>query len=94
MLASTGFTAAEALRAATLDPAEFWNTADSLGTVTTGKLGDFVLLDANPLEDIRNTRRIAGAMSRGSYFDRAALDGPVTAAERAAGAESSQAGPQ
>jgi imidazolonepropionase-like amidohydrolase len=48
--------------------------ADSLGTVRAGRVADLVLLDANPLEDIRNTRRIAAVVLDGRYLDRAALD--------------------
>ena len=47
---------------------------NSLGTVETGKLADVVLLDANPLEDIRNTQKISGVFLQGRYFNRKALD--------------------
>jgi imidazolonepropionase-like amidohydrolase len=49
----------DALRAATYEPARYLNALDSLGTVEPGKLADLVLLDADPLADIHNTRRIA-----------------------------------
>jgi len=48
---------------------------NSLGTVETGKLAALVLLDANPLEDIRNTQKISGVFMQGHSFDRQALDG-------------------
>lgn len=76
-----GFTPAEALRAATLNPARFLGMADSLGTVEPGRLADLVLLDANPLADIRNTRRIGGVSVNGRYLDRAALDRLLDEAE-------------
>lgn len=69
-----GMTPLEALQAATLRPARFLGLADSLGTVEAGKLADLVLLDADPLVDIRNTRRIQAVFLNGRYLDRAALD--------------------
>jgi imidazolonepropionase-like amidohydrolase len=45
-----------------------------LGTVEQGKLADLVLLDANPLDDIANTRRIRAVVLAGRYFDRRDLD--------------------
>jgi hypothetical protein len=74
LLVKAGLTPAEALRAATLDTVEFLGLQKSLGTVETGKLADLVLLDGNPLEDIRNTQKISGVLMQGNYFDRQALD--------------------
>lgn len=68
-----GMTALDALRAATLWPAESMKQ-DALGSVDTGKLADLVLLSANPLEDIQNARRIEGVFVAGRYFHRRALD--------------------
>jgi len=79
-----GYSPAEALRAATLGPAEFFRATDSLGTVATGKLADLVLLDADPLADIRNTTRIATVMANGRVYDRAALDALLADAEKRA----------
>jgi len=73
-LVRAGLTPAAALRAATLDPARFLGAADSMGTVAAGKVADLVLLDADPLADIRNTQRIAAVVLRGRRLDRAALD--------------------
>jgi imidazolonepropionase-like amidohydrolase len=42
---------------------------DSAGTIAPGKLADLVLLDANPLLDIRNTRRIAAVVANGELYD-------------------------
>ncbi|MGI9037469.1 MAG: multicopper oxidase domain-containing protein [Gemmatimonadota bacterium] len=84
MLVSAGFTETEALRAATLGPAEFLDAADSLGTVEAGKLADLVLLAANPLDDIANTQRIEAVVARGRLFDRAALDALLEEAASAA----------
>lgn len=81
---AAGLTEAEALRAATLGPAQYLGATDSLGTVEAGKAADLVLLDANPLEDIANTQRIRAVVTRGRLFDRAALDALLAEVERAA----------
>jgi Amidohydrolase family len=72
LLVRSGLTPLEALRSATYNPAEFLGALDSLGTVTPGKIADLVLLDADPLTDIGNTRRIAVVIANGRVFDRAA----------------------
>jgi hypothetical protein len=86
LLVRSGLTPAEALRTATYNPAEFLGALDSLGTVSKGKIADLVLLDANPLTDIRNTRRIAVVIANGRVFDHAAradlLDHVASAAKR------------
>jgi len=73
LLVDSGFTPTEALRAATLGPAEFLGIAEG-GTVATGKQADLVLLDADPLRDVRNTRRIDTVVLYGRLLRRAALD--------------------
>jgi imidazolonepropionase-like amidohydrolase len=83
-LVRAGLTPAEALRAATLEPARYMEATDTLGSVEPGKVADLVLLDGNPLEDIANTQRIAAVVANGRLFDRAALDRLLAAAERAA----------
>lgn len=80
-----GMTPMEALRSATALPARFLRLADSLGTVEEGKIADLVLLDADPMADIRNTRRIAAVFVNGRYLDRRALDALLAQAERAVG---------
>jgi imidazolonepropionase-like amidohydrolase len=72
LLVRSGLTPLEALRTATYNPAEFLGALDSLGTVAQGKIADLLLLDANPLADIRNTRRIAVVIANGRVFDRPA----------------------
>ena len=72
LLVRAGLTPLEALRTATYNPAEFLGALDSLGTVAKGKLADVVLLEANPLTDIRNTRRISVVIANGRVFDGAA----------------------
>jgi imidazolonepropionase-like amidohydrolase len=87
---SAGFTPSEALEAATRDAARFLGRQRDLGTVEAGKLADLVLLDANPLEDIGNTRKIAAVLRGGEYLDRAALDKLLAQAKSAAAAVSAK----
>jgi imidazolonepropionase-like amidohydrolase len=81
---AAGFTALEALQTATLNPAKFLGMEDRLGSIEKGKLADLVLLDANPLEDIRNTQKIAGVVVNGRYLSRADLDKMLAEVEKAA----------
>ena len=71
-MVEAGLTPAEALTAATRTSAELLGLS-RLGTVEPGKSADFIVLDANPLDDINNTRRIAAVYLRGAAVDRAAL---------------------
>jgi hypothetical protein len=73
-LVRAGLTPAAALRSATLAPAEFLGATDSLGAVAAGKVADLVLLGADPLADIGNTRTIEAVVVRGRLLRRAALD--------------------
>jgi imidazolonepropionase-like amidohydrolase len=74
LLVDAGFTPSEALRAATLNPALFLGLSDSLGTIEAGKTASMVLLEANPLQDIRNTERIVAVISEGRYLNREVLE--------------------
>jgi Amidohydrolase family len=58
----------EALQTATLNPAKFYNKLNDFGTLQTGRIADLVLLRANPLDNIANTREIAGVISDGRYL--------------------------
>jgi imidazolonepropionase-like amidohydrolase len=69
LVAAAGLTPAEALRAATLSPARYLSLADELGTIEEGKRADMVLIDADPLENIHNTRRVAGVVVGGRWID-------------------------
>jgi imidazolonepropionase-like amidohydrolase len=73
-LVAAGFTPFEALQSATLLPARFLNRASSMGTIAKGRDADLVLLDANPLDAIANTERIAAVVLNGRLFRRADLD--------------------
>jgi imidazolonepropionase-like amidohydrolase len=73
-LVNAGLTPREALEAATLAPARFFETEKEMGAIEKGKLADMVLLDANPLDDIRNVSKIQGVFTHGRYFARKDLD--------------------
>jgi imidazolonepropionase-like amidohydrolase len=79
-----GFTPMEALQTATSNPARFFGMETSFGSVEPGKIADLLLLSANPLEDIRNTRKISIVVADGRVFDRAALDHILMLVEAAA----------
>jgi len=84
LLVESGLTPMQALQAATLNPAKFFNQLDSLGTVEKGKFADLVLLNANPLEDIRNTTKISAVVVKGRFLDRQELDRTLAEIEAAA----------
>jgi imidazolonepropionase-like amidohydrolase len=84
LLVEAGLTPAEALRTATIAPARFLHDEAANGSVAAGKNADLVLLDANPLERISNTQRIAAVVSRGRYLDRGELDAVLAAVEKTA----------
>jgi len=67
-LVAAGLTRFEALRAATANAAEFLAEPGDSGIVAVGQKADLLLLDANPLEDIANTRRIAGVILHGRWL--------------------------
>jgi imidazolonepropionase-like amidohydrolase len=74
LFVKAGLSPMEALQTATINPAKFLGRTQDLGTVETGKLADLVLLDGNPLDDIRNTQKISGVVLAGRYFSRVDLD--------------------
>jgi imidazolonepropionase-like amidohydrolase len=71
-MVAAGMTPAQAIVAATRTSAGILRL-DQLGTIAAGKSADFIVLDANPIDDIRNTRRIASVYLRGRQVDRASL---------------------
>jgi imidazolonepropionase-like amidohydrolase len=57
-----------------VDPAKFLGLSETLGTIDAGKIADLVLLEGDPLADIRNTQRIRAVIVNGHLFERKALD--------------------
>ena len=81
LLQSAGLTPAQALRAATLEPAKLMRRDDQ-GEVKKGAIADLVVLTANPLADVRNTRAIDEVVVRGKTIDHGAIDRLLEASER------------
>src|SRR5262249_5093594 len=73
LLVRAGLTPLEALQASTRNPATFLGEEKSGGTVEIGKIANLVLLEANPLEDIRNTQRINAVILKGQYLPKQRL---------------------
>jgi imidazolonepropionase-like amidohydrolase len=71
-MVASGMTPAQVIVSATRNAAELLKVTDA-GTIATGKSADFIVLDANPLDDIKNTRRISAVYLRGATVDRAAM---------------------
>lgn len=85
LLVKAGLTPMQALQAATLNPARFLGTEKDFGTIEEGKVADLLLLDANPLEDIGNTRKIASVVYGGRLYSKADLDQMLSQVEAVAG---------
>jgi len=83
-LVRAGFTPTEVLQAATHDAAQFLGSEKEFGTIEPGHAADLVLLSANPVESIANTRNVWAVIRAGGYYDRAALDALLARAKEAA----------
>ena len=68
-MVAAGFTPLEALTSATLGPARYFQLESSDGTIAKNKTADLILLDADPIADIRNTRRIHAVIANGRLFE-------------------------
>ena len=73
-LSEAGLSNYAVLASATRNPAEFFETIKTTGTIEKGKRADLVLLEANPLERIANTERRAGVMLKGRWFKQSQMD--------------------
>jgi len=71
-MVAAGMTPSQVIVASTRNAAEFLKLTDA-GTLSAGKSADFIVLDANPLDDIKNTRKISDVYLRGAQIDRAAF---------------------
>src|SRR3974390_195792 len=81
-MVKAGMTPLQALQAATTKPAEFLGRRAEQGTIDAGKRADLVLLDADPLADIRNTQKIRAVIVNGKLLDRGELDRVLAGVER------------
>jgi hypothetical protein len=84
LVTAAGMTPLQAVQAATISPARVVDVGDSLGSIDVGKIADLVVLETNPLLDIRNTKRIYAVIANGRLLDRATLDQMLAEAEAAA----------
>jgi hypothetical protein len=89
LFVQAGFTPMEALQTATRNPATFLGRSDALGTIARGKIADLVVLDANPLEDIKNTSRIDAIVVNGRYLSHGQLRQMLAGVEAAVAAAAS-----
>jgi hypothetical protein len=79
MLVRAGLSPIEAIRSATVRPAEYFSLQNEMGSIDVGKKADMVLLDANPLDDISNTKRISAVVTKGKLLTDDNLNGLVQA---------------
>ena len=74
MLVKGGLKPIEAIESATILPAKYFDLEETMGTIEPSKLADLVLLDANPLSNIKNTTKIIAVVRNGTYYNREALN--------------------
>jgi len=81
LLVDAGLSPLAALQTATRNAADFMGQLDRRGTIEVGRIADLVLLDKDPLVDIRNTRSIQAVVLRGKLYPRPALDAMLAKAQ-------------
>ncbi len=84
LLVEAGLSPLAALQSATIEPARYMDQEGRLGEVKPTQRADLLILDGNPLEDIRQTKKIRGLVLNGQYLDRASLDAMLDKAEKTA----------
>lgn len=73
-IVDAGLTPYEALKTGTYNAAEYLGDLENSGTIEEAKIADLVLLEENPLENISNSKTIAGVMYRGNWLDKEAIE--------------------
>lgn len=84
LLVQAGLSPMQALQTATRNPAEFLGELKSSGTIEKGKIANLILLDANPLDDIKNTTQIFAVIQNGKYLSKDNLQKMLTEVEASA----------
>jgi len=84
LLARGGVPLHDVLKIATLEPGRFYSATDSIGTVQPGRFADLVILDRNPLADVRNYRSVNAVVANGRVFTREDRDAILARLEAAA----------
>ena len=79
LLVKAGLTPMQAIQAATVNSARFLGVDDKYGTIAAGKIADFIVLDADPLSDITNSRKIDAVWMNGKLVNRSQLAQAPTA---------------
>ena len=82
LLTKAGLAPMEILKAATYNPAKYFDMENELGLIKEGYWADLVLLDADPLADIDNTRKIQAVFKQGKYYSRSDLDAMLDGLDR------------
>ena len=74
LLVESGLSEIGAIRTATIHPAQYFRMEDSLGQIKKNYIADLVILNQNPLEDIKNTKTIDAIIKNGHYLSKQELD--------------------